>query len=115
MKQDGFDILSSSRVANGREIVCIAATPCGTGMTRIALGTQDQCIQIWSFKSGSHTLTPLQSKMYEQGKNILPKALMFDNNSERDLYVFGLFDGGLYKYDGKTLKNISKHQLGSQM
>ncbi|KAF8953888.1 hypothetical protein BDZ97DRAFT_1929269, partial [Flammula alnicola] len=60
-------------------------------------------------------LSPVHSKAYGSEKEIVPKAVAFDDNDERDLYIFGLYDGGLYKYGGKDAKSISKHQLGSQI
>ncbi|KDR74588.1 hypothetical protein GALMADRAFT_141600 [Galerina marginata CBS 339.88] len=38
-----------------------------------------------------------------------------DDNANCDLFVFGLYDGGLYKYSGKDATTLSKHQLGSQI
>jgi hypothetical protein len=37
----------------------------------------------------------MHSKGYGEGKGIVPKAMAFDDNEERDLYIFGLYDGGL--------------------
>jgi len=52
-------------------------------------------VQVWAFDSSSRTLLPIHSKSYEN-KDIVPKTVAFDKNEDRDLYVFGLFDGGLY-------------------
>ncbi|KAF8873662.1 hypothetical protein CPB84DRAFT_1798181, partial [Gymnopilus junonius] len=92
--EDRFETIFSSRLARGAEITCIAAD---TSMrsTRIAIGTQDKCIQVWTFESSSRKLEPVYSKMDQSDREIVPKALAFDTNSEQDLYVFGLYDGGL--------------------
>jgi hypothetical protein len=37
----------------------------------------------------------MYSKAYGEDREILPKTLAFNNNVDRDLYVFGLYDGGL--------------------
>jgi len=62
--------------------------------TRIATCTRDKCVQVWAFDSSSRTLLAIHSKFYED-KDIVPKTVAFDTNENRDLYVFGLYDGGL--------------------
>lgn len=58
---------------------------------RLATGTRDSCVQVWTYDSGTCTLVSKHSNIHH---GIVPKALAFGVN--KDLYVFGLYDGGLY-------------------
>ena len=71
----------------------IADTSRGSA-THIAMGTRNKCVQVWSFDSSSRKLTSVYSNAFGD-KDIIPKGLAFDNNETQDLYVFGLYDGGL--------------------
>ncbi|KAH9478857.1 hypothetical protein JR316_0009319 [Psilocybe cubensis] len=115
--QDRFDVLHAARVALGGEITCIAvkAESSNVEISRIALGTRDKCIMVFTFNPTTKELVPIHSITYGDGQGTIPKAMAFDNNTRADLYVFGLYDGGLYRYDGKDMSEISKHQLGSQI
>ena len=62
---------------------------------QIATGTQDKCVQVWLFNSSTHELKVVHSKAYGGNKGIVPKALAFNTNEDQDLYIFGLYDGGL--------------------
>ena len=63
--------------------------------TRIATGTRDKCVQVWSFDSSSRKLVSVHSSAFSQEKDIVPKSLAFESNEKQDLCVFGLYDGGL--------------------
>ena len=93
--QGRFEALYSARLARGGEIICITADISGGNTVRIATGTRDKCVQVWLFDSSAHELKAVHSKAYGDNKGIVPKALAFDANEDRDLYVFGLYDGGL--------------------
>jgi len=93
--QGRFEALYSARLARGGEIICIAADISGGNTTRIAIGTSDKCVQVWLFNSITRELNAVYSRAYGDDKGIVPKALAFDANEDRDLYVFGLYDGGL--------------------
>ncbi|KAF8880605.1 hypothetical protein CPB84DRAFT_1851829 [Gymnopilus junonius] len=100
--EDRFETIFSARLARGAEITSIAVDT-SRGSTRIATGTWDR------------KLVSVFSKENKGEIEMVPKALAFDTNEERDLFIFGLYDGGLYKNGGKDSRNISKHQLGSQV
>lgn len=93
--QGRFEALYSARLARGGEIICIAADISGGNTTRIVTGTRDKCVQVWLFNSITRELNAVYSRAYGDDKGIVPKALAFDANEDRDLYVFGLYDGGL--------------------
>ena len=93
--QGYFDAIHSSRIARGGEILSMAVDRVGTAPTRIVTGTRDKCIQIWNFDPCTKVLHSVQSRVYVDHNNIVPKCLAFDDNQDRDLFVFGLYDGGL--------------------
>jgi hypothetical protein len=83
------------RIAKGGEILCIAVDTSGGSSTRIATGTRDSCVLVWSFDSSSRKLQPLHAGSYGDGKDIIPKGLAFADNATKDLHVFGLHDGAV--------------------
>ena len=87
--------MHSVRIAKGGEILSLAVDISGGIATQIATGTRDKCVQVWLFDSSSRTLQSVHSKAYGDDKSIVPKALAFADNEAKDLYVFGLYDGGL--------------------
>lgn len=95
MAQDRFEALHSARLARGEEITSITVDISAEKTVRIATGTRDRCVQVWLFDSSTRELKEVYSMAYGDGKGIVPKALAFDANEERDFYVFGLYDGGL--------------------
>ena len=131
-KQGRFEFVQSVRIARGGEILCMTADISGGSSIRFATGTRDKCVQVWSFDSSSRKLTPIHSKAFADDKDIVPKALAFDGSKDQNLFVFGLYDGGLFvnmlrqflqstdtksrhKYGGIDGKWIYTHQLGSKM
>ena len=95
MTQGCFEAVHSARLARGEEITCITADISGEKTVRIATGTRDRCVHVWLFDSSTRELKKVYSMEYSSDKGIVPKALAFDSNEERDFYVFGLYDGGL--------------------
>jgi hypothetical protein len=93
--QRRFEAAHSIRIARGGEILSIAADTSGGRATRIATGTRDKCVQVWSFDSSSRKLDSVHSNAFSQDKDIIPKSLAFENNEKRDLCVFGLYDGAM--------------------
>ncbi len=80
------------RTAKGGEILHIAVDVSGLDSTRIAICGRDKCLQLWNFNSAARKLDSIFAKSFGQD-NIVPKALAFDNNVDRDLFIFGLYDG----------------------
>ncbi|KAF9470790.1 hypothetical protein BDN70DRAFT_648297 [Pholiota conissans] len=113
--QNRFESVFSTRIARGREIVCIAADNTDSTVARVATCTRDNSVQVWSFESRTAKLSPISSKLYREDRQVVPKSLAFDENTDQDLFVFGLYDGGMYKYSGKDSKTIAKYQLRSQI
>jgi hypothetical protein len=73
----------------------VVADTTGSDLTRVATCTRDKCVQVWLFNSANCKLVPVYSKLYKGDRETVPKALAFDDNADRDLFVFGLYDGGL--------------------
>ena len=96
IKQGRFELAHSVRIARGGEILSINADRSGGNSIRFATGTRDKCVQVWSFDSSSRKLTPIHSKAFADDKDIVPKALAFDGSKDQNLFVFGLYDGGLF-------------------
>ncbi|KJA15064.1 hypothetical protein HYPSUDRAFT_208188 [Hypholoma sublateritium FD-334 SS-4] len=83
--------------------------------TRVATGTRDKCFQVWDFDSSTCEIKAVFSRRHGPERDIVPKALVFDKNPTKDVYVFGLYDGGLYKCSGSDGMVISREQLGPQI
>ena len=93
--QGRFESIYPACLARGGEIICITADISGGDKVQIATGTCDKCIQVWLFDSSTRELKAVHLKAYGDGKGIVPKGLAFNVNEEWDLYIFGLYDGGL--------------------
>lgn len=90
-----FEAIHSVRIGRGGEILSLAADTTTGNTTRIATGTRDKCVQVWTFEPITPKLVSIHSSAFSENKDIVPKALAFDNDPNRDLYIFGIFDGGL--------------------
>jgi hypothetical protein len=88
-QQGGFEELFCRRIGTGCEIICI--TPEQT-TDRIAIGTRDRVVQVWVYniKDG------LQSVFSIQLDTTIPRAVDFVDNTAKDVYVFGLYNGLWY-------------------
>ena len=63
--------------------------------TCIATSTYDKCVQVWTFDSNTPKLVSVHSSAFSKKKSIVPKALAVNNDPSHNLYIFGIFDGGL--------------------
>jgi WD40 repeat protein len=95
MLKGRFDAIHSVRIGRGGEILSLAADTTAGSTTRIATGTRDKCIQVWTFDSNTQKLVSVHSSAFSEKKDIVPKALAFNDDLGHDLYIFGIFDGGL--------------------
>ena len=90
-----FEAIHSMRIGQGGEILSLAADTTTGSMTRITTGTRDKCVQVWTFDSNTQKLVSVHSSAFSEKKDIVPKALVFNDDPSHDLYIFGIFDGGL--------------------
>lgn len=84
----------SARLARGSEVLSMAVDITSTSV-RVVTGTRDKCIQVWEFDSTTHKLTTVFSRAHGVERDIVPKALAFDKGPQKDVLVFGFYDGGL--------------------
>ena len=90
-----FEAIHSVRIGRGGEILSLAADTTIGNTTRIATGTRDKCVQVWKFESITPKLVSIHSSAFSENKDIVPKTLAFNDDPNHDLYIFGIFDGGL--------------------
>lgn len=84
----------SARLALGGEVLSMTAD-ISSSFTRVATGTRDKCFQVWDYNSSTCEIKAVYSRRHGPERDIVPKALVFDKNPAKDVYVFGLYDGGL--------------------
>jgi hypothetical protein len=107
--QARFEAAISCRIGRGSEILYVTSDFNGNNTTRIATSTRDKIVQTWTFDYKTSTLVPMTSKSYGQDSAaVLPKTLAFDNNPESDLFVFGLYDGGLCVFQNPVFPLANK-------
>ena len=89
----------SARLAFGGEVLSIASdvsSNISSAVVRVATGSRDKCIQVWEFDASSRKLTTIFSKAHGTERDIVPKAMAFYTNSDKDILVFGYNDGGMW-------------------
>ena len=96
MLKGQFEAIHSVRIRQGGEILSLAADATTGSTTRIATSTRDKCVQVWTFDSNIQKLVSVHSSAFSEKKDIVLKALVFDDGPSHDLYIFGIFDSGLY-------------------
>jgi WD40 repeat protein len=89
--QKHFEEIFAKRVGTGGEITCLAWDASSETAIRIATGTRDRLVQVWTFESRVR----LHSVFSIQLDVTVPQALGFDDNKARDVFVFGRVDGYL--------------------
>ena len=81
--------MSARCVGTGCEILSLAVDTKGRQPCRIACGTRNQHVQVFSVGDQWE----LQSIFSIQLSGTVPKSVTFSGNSRGDIYVFGLYDG----------------------
>jgi WD40 repeat protein len=77
------------RLGTGKEITCLAWDTSDRVDFKLATGTRDSLIQVWTLNSNAQ----LQSIFAVQLGKTVPSSLAFADNDDQDVLVFGLFDG----------------------
>jgi WD40 repeat protein len=95
MLKGRFEAIHSVRIGRGGEILSLAADTTTGSTTRLATGTRDKCVQVWTFDSNTQQLVSVHSSAFSEKRDIVPKAIAFNSDPSHDLYIFGIFDGGL--------------------
>ncbi|KJA19787.1 hypothetical protein HYPSUDRAFT_204366 [Hypholoma sublateritium FD-334 SS-4] len=112
--EDCFKVVFSGRLAMGSEVLSMAVCINSTSVC-VVTGSRDKCIQVWEFDSATQKLATVFSRAHGVERDIVPKALAFDKGPEKDVLIFGFYDGGLYRCSGSDGRIISRRQLGAQI
>lgn len=88
---EDFDAKVSRRIGTGKEIMCLTYDHAGND-TRIATGTRDKRVQVWSFDFRG----PLIPIFSIELSTTIPRTINFNRTASRDLLVFGMYDGEVY-------------------
>ncbi|KAG2123445.1 WD40-repeat-containing domain protein [Suillus clintonianus] len=103
--QKTFQEICARRLGSGFEITCLSwHSTSSEGNLRIAVWTRDKMVQVLTLNTSSQ----LQSVFAVRLENMVPKSVAFADN--RDIYVFGLYDGNFIKLkneDGVVLQETS--------
>ncbi|KAG2106904.1 WD40-repeat-containing domain protein [Suillus cothurnatus] len=93
--QKRFQEICTRRLGSGFEITCLSwDSTSSEANTRIAVGTRDKIVQVLLLNANSQ----LQSVFAVRLDNTVPKSVAFAEN--RDIYVFGLYDGNFITLEG---------------
>lgn len=91
--KSNFEELYSRRMATGAEITCLCWDSLDErGPVRIAFGTRDMAIQVLMFDPTRHLL-PIFSVQLDVS---VPVCVSFVDNIDKDVQMFGAFDGTMY-------------------
>jgi hypothetical protein len=74
-------------------VTCLAWDVANEATVRLATGTQDRFIQLWSFNGRE-----LHSYFSVQLAATVPKAIGFAENAGTDILVFGIYNGNWYRF-----------------
>jgi hypothetical protein len=92
--QTGFIELAANRIGAGSQITCIADDQYGSDNRRLAIGVRDRRILVVELDSKGGML-PIFSVTMEK---TVPSSLTFVNDEDRNVYVFGHYDGDLHVF-----------------
>ncbi|KAG2053520.1 hypothetical protein BDR06DRAFT_1008660 [Suillus hirtellus] len=100
-----FQEICTRRLGSGFEITCLSwHSTSSEGNLWIAVGMRDKIVQVLTLNASSQ----LQSVFAVRLENTVPKSVVFADN--RDVYVFGLYDGNFIKLkdeDGSMVQEMS--------
>ncbi|KIK35766.1 hypothetical protein CY34DRAFT_26540 [Suillus luteus UH-Slu-Lm8-n1] len=104
---ENFDAKVSRRIGNGKEIMCLTYDHAGDD-TRIASGTRDRCVQVWSFNFKG-LLIPIFSV---ELSTTIPCTVNFKHSASRNLLVFRMYDGEVHTLRGTDGVIIATYNAG---
>ncbi|KAF8573658.1 WD40 repeat-like protein [Ramaria rubella] len=120
--QDGnFEEIMAKRLGMGCKLTCITHDPVCDARPRIAIATRDSMVQVWKVNARG----TVHSVFSVQLNRTVPRAVGFADtfnkdtpNKEflnKDILVFGLFDGNMHVLRGDDGKVMVTHELGSRI
>ncbi|KAG2048868.1 WD40 repeat-like protein [Suillus hirtellus] len=104
---EDFDAKVSRRIGTGKEIMCITYDHAGDD-TRIATGTWDRCVQVWSFDFKG----PLIPVFSIELNSTISLMINFNRTASRNLLVFGMYDREVHALRGTDGVFIAMNNAG---
>ncbi|OBZ69752.1 Protein Notchless [Grifola frondosa] len=92
LQPDTFEEKFSRRLGTGCEITCVAWDASDETTTRVAIGTRDRFVQVWTIDSPAQPHSVFSIQLNPS----VPRAIAFVDNAARDIYVFGLYNGHIH-------------------
>ncbi|KAF8575396.1 WD40 repeat-like protein, partial [Ramaria rubella] len=120
--RDGnFEEITAKQLGTGCKLTCITHNPVCNARPHIAIATHDSMVQVWKVDARG----TLHSVFSVQLNGTVPRAVGFADafnkdapNKEflnKDVLVFGLFDGNMHVLRGDDGKVMVTHELGSRI
>ncbi|KAG1728745.1 WD40-repeat-containing domain protein [Suillus paluster] len=104
---EDFDTKVSRRISTGKEIMCLTYDHAEDD-TCIATGTQDKCVQVWSFDFKG----PLIPIFSIELSTTIPRTIHFNCTASQNLLVFGMYDGEVHALRGTDGVIIAMNNAG---
>ncbi|KAG2029837.1 WD40-repeat-containing domain protein [Suillus americanus] len=104
---EDFDAKVSKRIGTGKEIMCLTYDHSGND-TRIATGTRDKRVQVWSFDFKG----PLIPVFSIELSTTIPRMINFNRTASRHILVFGMYDGEIHQLRGTDGIVMATHNAG---
>ncbi|KAG1894223.1 WD40-repeat-containing domain protein [Suillus fuscotomentosus] len=105
-----FDAKVLRRIRTGKEIMCLTYDHTGED-TRIASGTRDRCVQVWTFDFKG----PLIPIFSVELATTIPCTINFNCAANRNILVFGMYDGEIHTLRGTDGVIIATNNAGPLM
>ncbi|KAI8989144.1 WD40-repeat-containing domain protein [Trametes punicea] len=106
-----FTEVFNKRMGGGAEILALAYEVLTPTDTRIAVADRSCFVGVYSF-DGRAELLPIFTARLNQS---IPISISFANTKGREVYVFGLHDGTMYKLSGTNGKVLASKNLGDKI
>ncbi|KAH7917252.1 WD40 repeat-like protein, partial [Leucogyrophana mollusca] len=103
-----FEEVLTIKVGTGKEILCVSCDTSVPMGVRIATGTRDARVLVWSFDSRER----IHSVFSVQLDNTIPKGIAFSKDT-KDIFVFGLYNGYVHTMRGADGKILETFNLGT--
>ncbi|KAG1720367.1 WD40-repeat-containing domain protein [Suillus occidentalis] len=104
---EDFGAKVSKRIGTGKEIMCLTFDHSGND-TRIATGTRDKRVQVWSFDFKG----PLIPVFSIELSTTIPRMINFNRTASRHILVFGMYDGEVHQLRGTDGIVMATHNAG---
>ncbi|KAL1946016.1 hypothetical protein VTO73DRAFT_2018 [Trametes versicolor] len=106
-----FTEVFAKRLGGGAEILGLAYETVSPTETRIAVSDRSCFVGVYSYDGRTELLPIFTTRI----NNSIPISISFANAKGREVYVFGLHDGTMYKLSGTDGKMISSRNLSDKI